>query len=314
MKTLRMANTDLDVSRVALGCMRLREPARVIPAVRAALDSGINFFDHADIYGGGTSEDVFSAVWKEFPGLRERVVVQSKCGIRNADTPTPGAPRRFDFSYEHIVSSVEGSLRRLKTDHLDILLLHRADPLVEPEEVARAFDDLRESGKVRFFGVSNHTGPQIDLLRRYVGQPLVANQLQLSVLHTALLDTGIVTNRYDPPTPVRGDGTLEYCRLHDITIQAWSPLAGGLIGRAGESAEERVRRTVALAGALAEEKGVTPEAILVAWVLRHPARIQPIVGTTDPERIRACAQADDVALSREEWYRLFSAGRGRELP
>lgn len=294
--------------------MRLGDPAKVIPAVQAALDSGINFFDHADVYGRGACEEVFSAVWKEFPGLRERVVIQSKCGIRNADDSAPGVARRFDFSYEHIVGSVEGSLRRLKTDYLDILLLHRADPLVEPEEVARAFEELKTAGKVRYFGVSNHTGAQIDLLRRYLREPLVANQLQLSVLHTALLDTGIVTNRYDPPTPVRGDGTLEYCRLHDICIQAWSPLAGGLVGRADQSAEERVRATASLAEQLAAEKGVPAEAILIAWVLRHPAGIQAIVGTTSPERIRAAAQADSVKLSREEWYRLFVAGRGRDLP
>jgi predicted oxidoreductase len=314
MRTQRIAQTELDVSRVALGCMRLSDPARVLPAVKAALDAGINFFDHADVYGRGSCEEVFSAVWKEFPGLRSRVIVQSKCGIRFPGDSGPDAPRRFDFSYEHIVESVEGSLRRLKTDYLDILLLHRADPLIEPEEVARAFDELKQGGKVRYFGVSNHTGPQIDLLRRYLLQPLVANQLQVSVVHTALLDTGIITNRYDPPTPVRGDGTLEYCRLHDIAIQAWSPLAGGLVGRAAQSGDERMQRTASLAGEMALAKGVSAEAILVAWVLRHPARIQAVVGTTSPERILAMAQADAVELSREEWYRLFLAGRGRDLP
>jgi predicted oxidoreductase len=292
--------------------MRLNAPELVIPAVSEALNQGINFFDHANVYGRGRCEELFAAVWKEFPGLRQKVIFQSKCGIRRIDDPTPGAPGRYDFSYAHIVQSVDASLRRLQTDYLDILLLHRPDPLVEPEEVARAFDELQKSGKVRHFGVSNHTGPQIDLLKRYVRQPLVANQLEVSVLHPTLIDAGVITNQDRPTYPVRGEETLEYCRLHDMMVQAWSPLAGGRFGR--DTADERVARVQKVVNELAVAKGVPAEAILVAWLLRHPAGMQVIVGTTRPERIRAASAGDGVELSREEWYRLFVAGRGAEMP
>lgn len=314
MNTIRIPGTSLEVSRVALGCMRLREPALVVPAVAEALKQGINFFDHADIYGRGRSEEVFAQVWREFPGLREKVIVQSKAGIRFADEPA-GAPQRYDFSYEHIVEAVEGSLRRLQTDYLDVLLLHRPDPLVEPEEVAHAFDELHAAGKVRYFGVSNHTGPQIDLLKRYVRQPLVFNQMELSVTHAPLIDAGVVTNQSLPETPVRGDGTLEYCRLHDVTIQTWSPLAGGLLAKSERvAADSRLAGAVAAIERLAEKKGVSPEAIMVAWILRHPARMQVIVGTTNPARIRLASAGDAVKLTREEWYELYVAGRGARVP
>ncbi len=316
MKTYTIAGTSLQVSRIAQGCMRLGETRReVVATLRAALDEGINLFDHADIYGAGRSEEAFSAIWQEVPGLRERIVVQSKCGIRFAGDPDDRSPGRYDFSYQHIVRSVEGSLRRLQTDRLDILLLHRPDPLVEPEEVARAFDELERSGKVRYFGVSNHNAAQIELLRRYLAQPLVVNQLELSVLHTHLLDGGIVSNQDEPPRPVRADGTLEYCRAHEITIQAWSPLARGAIsGRALASPEMRVAKAAEAVAEVAAERGVSPVTIAVAWLLRHPAAIQPVIGTTDPARIRAACLADTIDLTREEWYRLFIAGRGGELP
>jgi len=315
MKTLKIVGTDLEVSRVALGCARLPEPQEAVAAVGAALDEGINLFDHADIYGRGRCEEAFSAVWREIPGLRDRIVLQSKCGIRVAGDPVPAAAERYDSSYQHIVGSVEGNLRRLKTDRLDLLLLHRPDALVEPEEVARAFDELESSGKVRYFGVSNHAGPQIDLLRKYVRQRLVVDQVELNVLHAPLVDAGVVFNQDRPAEPVRGDWTLEYCRLHDITIQTWSSLAGGAVGRAAtEPAEGRAARTAELAGRLAREKGVSSEAILVAWVLRHPARLQALIGATNPDRIRAACQGDSVELTREEWYQLFVAGRGAPLP
>ncbi len=326
MRSYRIAGTTLQVSRIGYGCMRIggtstrgpltvQDKSKAIQAIRAALDQGITLFDHADIYTRGKSEAVFSEVWREVPGLRERVVLQSKCGIRLPGDPEDSSPGRYDFSYEHIVGSVEASLRRLRTDHLDVLLLHRPDPLVEPEEVARAFDELQQGGKVRYFGVSNHTAAQIELLRRWVDQPLVVNQLELSVLHAHLIDAGIVFNRDDPPRPVRGEGTLEYCRLHDITVQAWSPLAtGAVLGAGAAETDERAARVSQEIAAIAEDRGVSREAIAIAWLLRHPAGIQPIIGSTSPERIRAACQADAVTLTREEWYRLFVAGRGGPMP
>jgi len=316
LRTYELAGTNLDVSRIAQGCMRLSERrSEAVATIRAALDQGINLFDHADIYGGGRAEEAFAAIWQEVPGLRDRVIIQSKCGIRFAGDPDANAPERYDFSYEHIVRSVEGSLRRLRTDHLDILLLHRPDPLVEPEEVARAFDHLEESGKVRYFGVSNHNAAQIELLQAYLSQPLVVNQLELNLLHTHLIEGGIVSNQDEPPRVIRGDGTLEYCRLHNIRVQSWAPMARGIVsGRAMEGMDPRVARTAEAVAALAAARGVSPTAIVIAWLLRHPAGIQPIIGTTQPARIKAACEADRIELTREEWYRLFIAGRGSELP
>jgi predicted oxidoreductase len=316
MQTIELGYSGLEVSRIGQGCMRLSGDRReAVATIRAALDAGIEFFDHADVYGGGRCEQVFAAIWDEVPNLRQRIVLQSKCGIRPAGDVGAYAPKRYDFSYDHIIEAVEGSLERLKTDYLDVLLLHRPDALVEPEEVAQAFDQLHFAGKVRYFGVSNHTAAQIQLLQDWVDQPLVANQLQLSPLHTPMIDEGMVMNRADHPAPYRNEGTLEYCRLHGITIQAWSPLAGGLLsGRTLNDPEPRVAAAAAEAARLAAERGVSREAIVIAWLLRHPARIQPIIGTTTPERIAACCEADEIELTREEWYSLYIAGRGRELP
>ena len=322
MKTFQIAGTPLQPSRIAFGCMRLVGPVSLtdrnrptaITAIRAALEEGINLFDHADIYGRGRCEEAFSAIWKDNPNLRSQIILESKCGIRLPGDPVPTSPGRYDFSYEHILKAVEGSLRRLKTDYLDLLLLHRPDALVEPAEVARAFDELQASGKVRFFGVSNHDAAQIELLRRWVKQPFVVNQVELSIAHPHLINEGIVVNQNNPSWPVRGNGTLEYCRLHDITLQAWSPVAGGAILTDSASNDERVSTVSRLIAAMAWEKGVSREAIAIAWLLRHPAGIQPILGTTKPDRIRASCEADHIELSREEWYRLFSAGRGAPMP
>jgi predicted oxidoreductase len=326
MKTLAIKGMKAQVTRIAYGCMGiggtwdaapLSEQTRkeALASVRAALDSGINFFDHADIYCRTKSEEAFAQLWKDRPGLRPSVFVQSKCGIRFEDDPRPGAPQRYDFSEEHIVRSVEGSLRRLGTDYLDVLLLHRPDPLGEPEEVARAFDQLAKKGKVRFFGVSNHSADQIELLKRWVRQPLLFNQLEVSVLHHQLIGSAVIVNQEELARPSHGEGTLEYCMLHDITIQAWSPLAHGAFARAAAGqGDERSRAVVALAQAMAKEKNVSLDAVLVAWILRHPAHIQPIIGTTKPERIAEACQADGVELSREEWYRLFAAARGAKMP
>ena len=319
MQTYRLGTSDLNVTRIGYGCMLIGGAWDDTPltdsihkaamrSVRTALDSGINFFDHADIYCHGKSEEVFADLWKDSPHLRQQIYLQTKCGIRF------GPPHRFDFSYEHIINSVEGSLRRLQTDYVDVLLLHRPDPLVEPEEVARAFDELSRSGKVRWFGVSNHTAAQMELLRNFLNHPIVVNQVEFNLVHTHLLDEGIVFNQYNPRL-TRNEGVMEYCRLHNITLQAWGPLANGrLTGRPRPSEEKHIQETAKHVMQMAAEKGVSPEAILIAWILRHPARIQPLPGTTNPERIRAACEAEHVSFTREEWYRLFVAGRGENLP
>lgn len=315
MKQYILANTDLRVSRIAFGCMRLANREEDgLRAIQTALDYGINFFDHADIYGRGKSEEVFSQILRQQPHLRDTIILQSKCGIRPVDTPEAGFPPRFDFSYEHITTSVDHILERLHTDHLDLLLLHRPDPLVEPEEVARAFDSLHSAGKVRYFGVSNHNAAQIELLQAYLPMPLVANQLELSVSHARLIEEGVVVNQNTPSDVVRGNGTLEYCRLHHIMIQAWSPLAGGRLAAGKQPMGDIDQRLLGVLEQLAGEYGISVEAMMIAWLLRHPAGIQPIIGTMLPERVAATCKADDVQLRREDWYRIYNAGRPYRLP
>lgn len=324
MQTYRIPHTDLEVSRLAYGCMHLGGPweaetlsdevrRRAAEAVQTALEVGINLFDHADIYSRGKSEAVFGELLKAGLVRRDEIVLQTKCGIRFKDDP-PGAPQRYDFSYEHIVRSVEGSLRRLQTDYVDLLLLHRPDPLMEPEEVARAFDELHRGGKVRYFGVSNHTAAQMALLARYVDQPLVVNQLELSLLHAHLIEDGIVANHDDAPAYAGVTGLLDYCRLHDVLVQAWSPVAKGHLIDPPAEADGRTLRAAEAVAQLAEARQTTREAIALAWLLRHPAPIQPIIGTLRPERIRASAQADAIRLTREEWYALLTAARGERVP
>jgi predicted oxidoreductase len=309
-----ITGTALEVSRIVLGCMTLPpEPPAAVATIRAALDLGITCFDHADVYGRGVSEAVFASLWAEMPHLRAQIVLQSKCGIRPAGDPDERAAKRYDFSRDHILSAVDGSLRRLKTDYLDILLLHRPDALVEPEQVAEAFDRLHQGGKVRHFGVSNHTGAQIELLKAYLAQSLIVNQLQLSLLHSQLINAGIIANQERPA--VAGEGTLEYCRRHAITLQAWSPLArGALTGPPPADADQRTRATATLVAELAQAKGVSPEAIAIAWLLRHPARMQVVIGTTNAARMRGCVEGLEVTLTREEWYALFTTGRGYAIP
>ncbi|MFH0878742.1 MAG: aldo/keto reductase [Lentisphaerota bacterium] len=323
MKKFTIQRAGLDVSRLAYGCMNIggarnqaapslsdRKAAR--QAMMTAFEAGITLYDHADIYTRGNSEAVFGDVLKDSPGLRDKMVIQSKCGIRFQGQPQQDDPQRYDFSYEHIINAVQGSLRRLQTDHLDILLLHRPDPLVEPAEVARAFDQLQKDGKVLHFGVSNHTTAQMELLRKNVRQPLVINQVELSLLHAGLIYEGIVANRADATTSL-SSGILDYCRANDILVQAWAPLAGGKLFRK-DMQDVLLRRASECVCGLAGEKKVSPEAIMLAWLLRHPAGIQPVIGTTQPERIKACCQADQTTLSREEWYTLFLAAWGKPLP
>jgi predicted oxidoreductase len=284
-------------------------------AVEAALAAGITLFDHADIYCRGKSEETFKAIFAESADLRDRIFLQSKCGIRFPDAP-PGSPGRYDFSYDHIVSSVDGSLSRLGTDRLDMLLLHRPDPLLEPDEVARAFDDLHAAGKVLGFGVSNHTPAQMALLQKSLNQQLQVNQMEFSLLHTDMIDAGIASDGLEP-TPSGAEGTIEYCRMRDIRIQAWSPLASGVLdGRAAQKGQNpgRVAAVQKRLQEYAEAKGCTMGAVALAWILFHPAGIQPVIGTRRPERIREACAAADVSMTREEWYWLYIDGRGEYLP
>ena len=327
MKTFSIPRTDLVVSRLAYGCMQIGGSWDDTPVtaeiqqnaesvVGAALDAGINFFDHADIYTAGKSETVFGRILKATPGLRERLVLQSKVGIRFAnDAYKSGEPTRYDFSRAHIIRSTEAILQRLQVSHLDILLLHRPDPLVQPAEVAQAFDELQASGKVRHFGVSNHTPGQIELLRKHLRQPLVVNQLEFSLGQPALVSEGFSANQSGMgATGALATGILDYCRLNEIFVQAWSPLGGGRLLKVETAAGSPPNPAAALVTKLAKEKNTTAEGILLAWILHHPAGIQPIIGTTKADRVRASAPSGDVSLSREEWYALLAASRGKQVP
>ncbi|GAB3650181.1 aldo/keto reductase [Glycomyces tarimensis] len=305
MKTFTLPGTDITVPNVVLGLMRIAEKSdeEVRELVRTAADAGITFLDHADVYGNEVHgcERRFAEAMRLKSSERERFVIQTKTGIVGEDGPY------FDFSYEHIIESVDGSLAALDTDYIDILLLHRPDALVEPEEVARAFDDLAESGKVRAFGVSNHTGRQIDLLRKHLSRPIVANQVQLSITHAPLIAQGVAANMQDLDQSIaRDDGLLDYCRLHDITLQAWSPFQAGFFTGPFLGSDHYLELN-AVVDRLAAKYGVPPIAIATAWITRHPAQMQVVVGTTTPERVTAAAQGSEIPLSRAEWYELFRA-------
>lgn len=305
MKTITLNNTNLSIPEIGMGCMRIveLENADAVKGwVDTALEHGINFFDHADIYGKGRCEELFGKVLT--PSLREKIILQSKCSIR------PGIA--FDFSKEHILNSVDGILKRLNTEYLDILLLHRPDALMEPEEVADAFRILKENGKVRHFGVSNQTPMQMELLSKYCDEPLLINQLQLSIAHCPMINSGINANMYNDSGINRDGGVLEYCRLKDITIQAWSPFQYGMF-EGVFLGNEKFAELNKVIDNLAEKYNVTNSAIAVAWILRHPAGIQTIVGTTNKDRIAQISKASEIRLTREEWYALYMAA-GNKLP
>lgn len=307
MRKVKIANTDREVSEIALGVMRMNvlSSQEAKSVIEAAIENGIDYFDHADIYGGGESEQVFGSAFTELSIPRDSVFLQSKTGI------IPG--KMYDFSKKHIIESVDGSLKRLKTDYLDALLLHRPDTLVEPEEVAEAFEQLEEQGKVRSFGVSNHNPMQIELLKKYVRQPLLINQLQMSVTHHPSINAGFNVNRTNQEAIVREGSILEYCRVNDITIQPWSPFQ---VGNEKEGILFDHPDFIELNGVLAklaEKYKVEREAIAIAWLLRHPAKMQPIIGSMNPKRIAITCRASDVKLSREEWYEVYRAG-GFQLP
>lgn len=307
MKKIQVAHTDLEVSEIGLGIMRMNslsnEEAKKV--IQAAIDNGITFFDHADIYGGGESERIFGQAFSEMEIARDAVHIQSKTGI------VPG--KIYDFSKEHIIKSVDESLTRLKVDYLDALLLHRPDTLVEPEEVAAAFDQLEQQGKVRYFGVSNHNPMQIELLKKYVKQPLVFNQLQMSVSHHPMIDAGFNVNRSNELSLDRDGSILDYSRLHDMTIQPWSPFQAGNKSSGIVFDHPEYKELNEVIEKMAEDKGVSREAIAIAWLLRHPAKMQPIIGSMNPDRIAATAKVSGVSLSRLEWYELYRSG-GFQLP
>jgi predicted oxidoreductase len=301
----RLLGGTLPVSAVAMGCMRLADakaPADTV--LGTALELGIDFFDHADIYGGGRCEAVFGEWLSRHPGLRERITVQTKCGIR------PGC---YDFSKAHVISAVEGSLRRLHTDYVDVLLLHRPDTLMEPEEVAEAFNELESAGKVRAFGVSNHSPMQIELLKTAVRQPIVADQLQFSLPESGLVTSGLNVNMKNDESVMHDGSALEYLRIKGITIQAWSPFQGGFFRGPFVGDREKYPALNEKLDALAEKYGVTPMGIAAAWILRHPAKIQLISGSVSPDRMREICAGADVDLSREDWYSLYLAA-GYRLP
>lgn len=323
MRRIRIPHTDLEVSLLCMGCMDLagrwqkvsigpEHEAQARAFLDAADELGVDFFDHADIYAHGRAEEVFGRVLRERPSLRGRIVLQSKAGIVR---PDDGTPVRYDFSREHLLQAVEGSLRRLGTDRLDILLLHRPDVLWEPEEIAGAFETLKRGGKVRYFGVSNLNRFQLDHLQKHLPDPLVVNQLEMNLLHHGFAEAQICFNQRSPRYPDGWEGLLEYCRDRGVLIQAWRPLAQGyLSGRSLDGQPEDIARTARKVAELAAKHGVSREAVVLAWLLRHPAGIQPVLGTIRPERLRACAEAAEVHLSRVEWYELFATARGEPMP
>ncbi|MDR3304248.1 MAG: aldo/keto reductase [Treponema sp.] len=306
MRTINLGLSGLQVPAIAVGCMRINSLSKEEAErfVKGALDLGANFFDHADIYGGGACESIFAEAIGMNSAIREKIFLQTKCAIR------PGIA--FDFSKAHILSAVDASLKRLNTSYLDVLLLHRPDALMEPEEVAEAFGILHANGKVRNFGVSNQNPGMITLLQKYLKQPIVANQLQLSITNAAMITQGFHVNMADEAAVSRDGNVLNFCRVHDITIQAWSPFQHGLFKGAFLNNEDFPKLNEKL-DEVAKQYGVSNTTIAMAWLLRHPAKFQPVSGSTTLARLADCVKAADITLSREEWYAIYLA-TGNILP
>lgn len=305
MRTVQMG--DMTVPAIAVGCRRMNNLSKseADSFIKTALELGANYFDHADLYGGMKSDATFAEAIDMNPTIREKMYIQTKCGIRPA-------MNAFDLSKDYILSSVDGSLKRLKTDYIDVLLIHRMDALVEPEEVAEAFGILKQAGKVRAFGVSNMNPMQMQLLSRYVREPLAVNQLQFSLAHCSMLSQGIYNNM-DVEAAIDRDGSvLDFCRLNDITIQTWSPFQFGYMQGVFLDHPNFPELNDALRK-IGDRYSVTPTTIALAWILRHPARMQPITGTMRTERLRDCIKAAEVNLTRDEWYELYTAA-GNPLP
>ena len=309
MKTINIVNGPQNVSAIIQGCMRMPSLSKEDAAkvIRTAYDCGVNFFDHATCYGeNGAAESKFAEAFPLTGIKREDIFIQSKCGLcfdRN----------EFDWSKDNILSSVDDSLRRLNVEYLDTLLLHRPDVIYDPEEVAEAFDILEKAGKVRFFGVSNLVPMQIELLKKYVKQPLVINQVQLSLEQSQLIDQALYMNNKQTEFSVNRDGhALDYCRLNDITIQAWSPLQFGMFGGSFIDNPDFPELNKVL-GELAERENVSKAAVAIAWILRHPAKMQAVIGTMNPSHIKDACDATKVNLSHHDWYQLYLSS-GKYLP
>lgn len=306
MKKIALGNSDLMVTRAAVGCMRMDglDMQAAETFVHGAMELGLNFFDHADIYGGGTCEEIFGGVLKNNPGLREQILIQSKAGI------CPGV--MYDNSKEYLISSVDGILRRLHTEYLDVFLIHRPDALAEPEEIAEAFDLLHRSGKVRYFGVSNHNSMQIELLSDYLSQELIVNQLQFSITNSNMVRSGMEVNMETEGAADRDGSILNYCRRKHITIQTWSPFQYGTFEGVflGNPRFETLNKVI---NEVAEKYGVSDTTVAAAWILRHPAKMQILTGTMKLSRLREICRAEEISLEREEWYRIYLAA-GHILP
>ena len=305
MKQLNLGQSGLPVPVLGLGCVRLAElpTAEAASLIAASADLGINFYDLADIYSRGESEIRFGEAWRASGLSRDQMIIQSKCGNRRG---------WYDFSKEHILNAVEGSLKSLRVDYLDVLLLHRPDALVEPAEVAEAFDQLHREGKVRQFGVSNHNPGQIELLQQSIHQRLIANQVQFSIVHSGMIDAELNVNMESDLASVRDGGLINYSRLNNITLQAWSPFRHGFLGDVFIDNDAFPELNANL-GELASQYGVSKNAIAAAWILRHPAKFQVMAGTLKPSRLADIAPAADIWLTREEWYTLYKSTGKRIL-
>lgn len=302
MEKINLGKSTLKVPSIAIGCMRINsmEKDELSNYIKFCVENGLNFFDHADIYGRGECEKLFGEALKNSGIKREDIIIQSKCGI------VPG--KMYDFSKEYILKSVDGILERLGTDYLDVLVLHRPDALVEPEEVAEAFNILYTSGKVKYFGVSNHKPSQIELLKKYAKQDILVNQLQLSLPFSNMIASGLEVNMLTDGAYDRDGSVLDYCRLNDMTIQAWSPFQYGFFEGVFIGSEKYPELNKVL-DELAEKYKVTPTGIATAWILRHPAKVQMIAGTTKISRLQEIIDGSKIKLTREEWYKLYlSAG------
>ena len=308
MRYITLGQDDKELSEIVLGMMRIEDKSvkEVEELVATALSVGINAFDLADIYGRGRCEELLGLVLKNRPDLREKMWIQSKCGIRIEEFTY------FDFSKDYIIKSVDGILQRLKIDHLDSLLLHRPDALMESDQVAEAFDLLYKQGKVRNFGVSNQNPMMMELLKKDVKQPLAVNQLQLSAAFTPGFESGFHVNMEDSQAAMRDGSIFEYCKLHDVVIQAWSVLQFGYF-KGNFVGNEKFQALNQVLDRLAFKYGVTPSTIAISWILRYPAKIQAVVGTTNPKHLREVSQAANFSLTRKEWYEIYLAA-GNNLP
>lgn len=306
MRTIELGKSNMQVPVIASGCMRMNglDEKQAASFIEKALSLGVNFFEHADIYGKGECEKIFSKAIDMKPSVREKIILQSKCGI------VPG--KMYDLSKEYILKSVDEILKRLQTEYLDVLALHRPDALVEPEEVAEAFHILKESGKVRHFGVSNHKPLQMELLRKYLDEPLVTDQLQFSITNSSMVENGLEVNMTTKGAVDRDGSILDYCRFHDITIQTWSPFQYGFFEGVFLN-NEKFPELNQILEEIATRYEVTPTTIATAWILRHPAHMQVIAGTMNEKRLEEICKASEITLSREEWYQIYLAA-GHILP